>query len=159
MNFNLSRWCVKHRQVVYFFTVLIFIAGIFSFHSLGRSETQTLSSARWSFPRPGPGPRRMNAGTCDQQAGQDGPSHTGHRLYYELFPPRRFSRNVILKEQVPNSEVRKHWLEVRNYVIDHQSELPDGIYGLTSMIVLMMSTAISMLSHRTASPRKTCAPS
>lgn len=67
--------------------------------------------------------------------------------------------NVILKEQVPNSEVRKHWLEVRNYVIDHQSELPDGIYGLTSMIVLMMSTAISMLSHRTASPRKTCAPS
>ena len=37
--------------------------------------------------------------------------------------------NVILKEQVPNSEVRKHWLEVRNYVIDHQSELPDGIYG------------------------------
>ena len=38
MNFNLSRWCVKHRQVVYFFTVLIFIAGIFSFHSLGRSE-------------------------------------------------------------------------------------------------------------------------
>lgn len=38
MNFNLARWCVKHRQVVYFFTVLIFIAGIYSFHALGRSE-------------------------------------------------------------------------------------------------------------------------
>ena len=53
MNFNLSRWCVKHRQVVYFFTVLILIAGMVSFHILGRREDpnfvvrQKVNSAAW----------------------------------------------------------------------------------------------------------------
>lgn len=130
MNFNLSRWCVKHRQVVYFFTVLIFIAGIFSFHSLGRSEDpnfvvrQMVISAAW----PGATADEMQELVTSKldkmvQATPDIDYITSYSR------PGVSVVNVILKEQVPNSEVRKHWLEVRNYVIDHQSELPDGIYG------------------------------
>ena len=130
MNFNLSRWCVKHRQVVYFFTVLIFIAGIFSFHSWGRSEDpnfvvrQMVISAAW----PGATADEMQELVTSKldkmvQATPDIDYITSYSR------PGVSVVNVILKEQVPNSEVRKHWLEVRNYVIDHQSELPDGIYG------------------------------
>ena len=122
MNFNLSRWCVKHRQVVYFFTVLIFIAGIFSFHSLGRSEDpnfvvrQMVISAAW----PGATADEMQELVTSKldkmvQATPDIDYITSYSR------PGVSVVNVILKEQVPNSEVRKHWLEVRNYVIDHQS--------------------------------------
>lgn len=130
MNFNLARWCVKHRQVVYFFTVLIFIAGIYSFHALGRSEDpsfvvrQMVISAAW------PG------ATADQM--QDLVTSKLDKMVQatpDIDYITSYSRpgvsvvNVILKEQVPNAEVRKHWLEVRNYVNDHASELPSGVYG------------------------------
>jgi multidrug efflux pump len=130
MNFNLARWCVKHRQVVYFFTALIFIAGIYCFNAMGRSEDpsyvvrQMVISAAW------PG------ATADQM--QDLVTSKIDKMVQatpDIDYITSYSRpgvtvvNVILKEQVPNTEVRKHWLEVRNYVNDHASELPSGVYG------------------------------
>ena len=38
MNFNLATWSIKHRQVIYFFAVLLAIMGIYSYNALGRSE-------------------------------------------------------------------------------------------------------------------------
>ena len=35
---NWAEWSIKHRQLVYFFAFLVFVMGIFSFRSLGRSE-------------------------------------------------------------------------------------------------------------------------
>lgn len=35
---NWAEWAINHRQLVYFFAVLVLIMGIFSFKSLGRSD-------------------------------------------------------------------------------------------------------------------------
>lgn len=50
---NWAEWAINHRQLVYFFAVLVLIMGMFSFKSLGRSEDpsfavkQMVVSAAW----------------------------------------------------------------------------------------------------------------
>ena len=130
MKINLAEWCVKHRQVVYFFAVLIAIAGIYSFHAMGRSEDpsfvvrQMVISAAW----PGATTEQMQEHVTSKldkmvQATPDIDYITSYSR------PGVSVVNVIIKDQVANKDVRTHWLEVRNYVNDHLSELPSGVYG------------------------------
>lgn len=130
MKINLAEWCVKHRQVVYFFAVLIAIAGIYSFHAMGRSEDpsfvvrQMVISAAW----PGATTEQMQEHVTSKldkmvQATPDIDYITSYSR------PGVSVVNVILKDQVANKDVRTHWLEARNYVNDHLSELPSGVYG------------------------------
>ena len=37
-QFNLTEWALKHKQFIYFFVILSFIAGLFSYKSMGRAE-------------------------------------------------------------------------------------------------------------------------
>lgn len=37
-NFNLTEWALNHKQFIYFFIVLFFVAGVFSYKNLGRME-------------------------------------------------------------------------------------------------------------------------
>ena len=37
-HFNLTEWALKHKALVYYFIVVIFLGGIFSYRSLGRME-------------------------------------------------------------------------------------------------------------------------
>ena len=37
-NFNLTEWALRHKELVYFFVVLMFAGGIFSYQKLGRME-------------------------------------------------------------------------------------------------------------------------
>ena len=52
-NSNWAEWSIKHKQLVYFFAVLVLVMGIFSFRNLGRSEDpsftvkQMVISAAW----------------------------------------------------------------------------------------------------------------
>ena len=48
---NWAEWAIKHRQIVYFFSVLVLVMGIFSFKTLGRSEGPQLY-------------RKANGGIC-----------------------------------------------------------------------------------------------
>ena len=38
MRFNLAKWSLSHKALVYFFSFLLVISGIFSYLSLGRME-------------------------------------------------------------------------------------------------------------------------
>lgn len=37
-SFNLTKWSLEHKHVIYFFITLFFLAGIFSYNNLGRME-------------------------------------------------------------------------------------------------------------------------
>ena len=41
--FNLTEWALNHKQIVYFFIVLLVTGGIFSYQNLGRMEDPDFS--------------------------------------------------------------------------------------------------------------------
>lgn len=130
MKVNLAQWCIKHKQVVYFFMALITIAGIVSFNTLGRSEDpnfvirQMVISAAW----PGATADEMQEHVTSklEKAVQSLPNLDYITSYSR---PGTAVVNVVLKEQVKNATVRSHWLEARNYIQDHLGDLPSDVYG------------------------------
>ncbi len=130
MKINLADWCIRHKQVVYFFMALITITGIYSFNALGRSEDpkfvirQMVISCAW----PGATADEMEQHVTSkiEKAVQSLPDLDYITSYSR---PGTCVVNVIIKEQVKNKDVRTHWLEARNYIHDHLSDLPSDVYG------------------------------
>lgn len=127
---NWAAWAIEHRQLVYFFAFLVFIMGIFSFRSLGRSEDpsfavkQMVVSAAW----PGASAKEVEM-------------HLTNTLEKEIQKLPQIERitsysrpgscviTVVLKDEVTGNTVRQRWLELRNIVEDGKNKLPTGTLG------------------------------
>ncbi|MBP1763755.1 MAG: bepE 3 [Firmicutes bacterium] len=130
MNFNLTEWALNHKQLMFYFIAVIFIAGLFSYQKLGRMEDpdftvrQMIVSASW----PGATARQVEEQVTDkiEKKLQDTPgidyiksySSTGQCVIY-----------VNLKNYVDAKDVRPTWVEVRNMVNDIKGSLPAGVIG------------------------------
>ncbi len=129
-SLNLSEWALKHKQLVYFFVILIFIMGIFSYQQLGRMEDPDfvirtmLVSVAW----PGASAREVEEQVTDkiEKKLQDTPGLDYLKSYSR---PGQSVIYVNLKESTNEKDVRPTWLEVRNMVNDIQSTLPAGVVG------------------------------
>jgi len=127
---NLTEWALKHKQLVYFFVVLIFIMGIFSYQQLGRMEDpdfvirQMIVSVSW----PGASARQVEEQVTDkiEKKLQDTPGIDYLKSYSQ---PGKAIIYVTLKDTVNEKDVRPTWLEVRNMVNDIKGTLPQGIVG------------------------------
>lgn len=127
-NFNLTEWSLKHQQFLYFFIVLFFVAGIFSYHHLGRMEDpdftikQMVVTVAW----PGATARQMEEQVTDkiEKKLQDLPGIDYLKSYSS---PGAAVIYVNLKDTVLQKDVRSSWLEARNMVNDMKSTLPDGV--------------------------------
>ena len=127
---NLSEWALRHKQLVYFFIFLTFIAGIFSYQQLGRMEDpdfvirQMIVSVAW----PGASAREVEEQVTDkiEKKLQDTPG-----LYYlkSYSRPGQAVIYVTLDDTVKEARIRQTWLEVRNMVNDIKSTLPQGVVG------------------------------
>ena len=129
-GFNLTELAFRHKEFVFFTIAVLFVAGILSFRQLGRMEDpdfvirQMVVSAAW----PGASAREMEEQVTDklEKKLQDTPG---------VDYLRSFSRQgqtvvyVMLKEQVPEKDIRPTWLEVRNMVNDIRPSLPSGVLG------------------------------
>lgn len=127
---NLTEWALKHKQLVYFFVILTFVMGIFSYRQLGRMEDpdfvirQMLVSVAW----PGATARQVEEQVTDkiEKKLQDTPGIDYLRSY---SLPGKAVIYVTLKDSVNEKDVRPTWLEVRNMVNDIKSTLPQGVVG------------------------------
>ncbi|CUH95759.1 putative membrane protein [Propionispora sp. 2/2-37] len=127
---NLSEWALQHKQLVYFFIVIIFIAGILSYRQLGRMEDpdfvirQMVVSVSW----PGASAREIEEQVTDkiEKKLQDTPGLDYLKSYSQ---PGKSVIYVTLKDTVAENDVRPTWLEVRNMVNDIKSTLPQGVVG------------------------------
>ena len=130
MNFNLATWSIKHRQVIYFFAVLLAIMGIYSYNALGRSEDPNFTvkemviSASW----PGATAKEMEMHVTDkiEKVIQTVPDVDFVTSYSR---PGVCVVTVDIKENIPGVEVKKRWQEVRNLVADAKKDLPSDISG------------------------------
>lgn len=129
-NFNLTEWSLKHKQLVYFFVFLVFVAGIFSYQKLGRMEDpdfvirQMVVSVAW----PGATAREVEEQVTDkiEKKLQDTPGLDYIKSYSK---PGQAVIYVNLDESMPAKDIRPTWLEVRNMVNDIKGTLPQGVVG------------------------------
>lgn len=127
---NLTEWALKHKEIVYFFVILTFVMGIFSYRQLGRMEDpdfvirQMLISVAW----PGATARQVEEQVTDkiEKKLQDTPGIDYLKSYSQ---PGKAVIYVTLKDSVNEKDVRPTWLEVRNMVNDIKSTLPQGVVG------------------------------
>ena len=129
-KFNLTEIALNNKVLVYYFIVMVAVAGIFSYMRLGRMEDpdfvirQMIVSIAW----PGATAQQVEEQLTDkiEKKLQETPY-----LDYMKSVSRQGSANIYvsLREDCPEESVRPTWLEVRNLVNDIRADFPDGVVG------------------------------
>lgn len=127
-NFNLTQWTLEHKQFIYFFIALFFVAGIVSYNKLGRMEDpdftikQMVVTVAW----PGATARQVEEQVTDkiEKKLQDLPGLD----YLKSYSTPGFSVIYVnLKDTVLKKDIRNRWVEARNMVNDMANTLPTGV--------------------------------
>jgi multidrug efflux pump subunit AcrB len=130
-TFNLTEWALNHKQFIYYFIIVIFIGGAFSYHNLGRMEDpdftirQMIVSVAW----PGASAREVEEQVTDkiEKKLQETPGLDYLKSY---STPGQSIIYVVLKDDaVTDNKIHPTWLEVRNMVNDIKGTLPQGVVG------------------------------
>lgn len=127
---NLSEVALKNKVLVWYFIVMIAIAGIFSYMKLGRMEDpaytvrQMVVTVAW----PGATAQQMQDQVTDkiEKKLQDTPNLDYLKSYSS---PGQAVIYVTLTDQADTDSIRSTWHEVRNLTEDMKKDLPDGVYG------------------------------
>lgn len=130
-TFNLTEWALKHKQLIYYFIIVMFVGGIISYPNLGRMEDPdfTMRVMIVSVAWPGATARQVEEQVTDkiEKKLQETPGLDYLRSY---STPGQSIIYVQLKDDtVPASKIRPTWLEVRNMVNDIKWTLPQGVVG------------------------------
>jgi multidrug efflux pump len=129
-NNNLTEWALNHKQLMYFFVVVIIVMGILSYKSMGRMEDpdftlrQMIVTVNW----PGASARQVEEQVTDklERKLQDTPGLDYLKSYSK---PGEAVIFVFLKDSVVAKDVKPTWSEVRNIVADMKETLPEGVIG------------------------------
>lgn len=127
---NLSELALKNKAIVWYFIVIVAIAGVFSYMKLGRMEDpaytvrQMVVTVAW----PGATAQQMQDQVTDkiEKKLQDTPNLDYIKSYSS---PGQAVIYVNLTDQAPADSIRSTWHEVRNLTEDMKKELPEGVYG------------------------------
>lgn len=127
---NWAEWSIKHRQLVYFFAFLVFVMGIFSFRSLGRSEdpSYTVRMMVVSTAWPGATAQEVEMHITDKLEKQIQNVPQIDKIISYSRPGSSVIK-VSLKDNVDKTVVRQRLMEIRNMVHDIQKDMPSGVYG------------------------------
>lgn len=127
---NWASWAIKHRSIVYFFSLLVAAMGIFSYFKVGRQEDpvftvkQMVISAAW----PGATAKQMEKFVTEKI--EKTAQQVKNFDYVESYSRPNFCViNVYLLESTPASAVRDRWIELRNLIEDSKDELPADLQG------------------------------
>lgn len=129
-NFNLTEFALRHKTLVYYFIIVVFLMGAFSYTRLGRLEDpdfvirQMIVSVAW----PGATARQIEEQVTDklEKKLQDTPGLDYLKSYAR---PGSAVLYVTLREDLDVAVIRPTWQEVRNLVADMRGDLPEGIVG------------------------------
>lgn len=127
---NLTELSLKNKGLVWYFILMIFIGGVFSYIKLGRMEDpqftirQMVVSVAW----PGATADQMEQQVTDklEKKLQDTPGLDYIKSYSKEGTAVIY---VTLRQDVDNAQIRTTWKDVRNFCEDIRKDLPEGIYG------------------------------
>lgn len=129
-GFNLSRWAIEHRSFTRFIIVLLMLAGVFSYLKLGQKEDPDFTfrvmvvRAYW----PGATAAEMATQVLDpiEAKLQETPFLDKIQSYAK---PGEAAALIFVKEDMPASEVRNVWYQVRKKIGDIRGTLPSNMVG------------------------------
>ena len=127
---NLTEVSLKNKDLVWYFILVVFLAGIFSYVKLGRMEDpqftirQMVVTAAW----PGATAEQMEQQVTDklEKKLQD----TKGLDYIKSYS--REGKAVIyvtLRQDIDKNSIQDTWKDVRNACDDIKKDLPSGVYG------------------------------
>lgn len=129
-GFNLTKWCLNRKQLVYFLAVTIVLAGIFVYPKLGRNEDPefTIREMYMTVVWPGATASQVEEQVTDkiERKLQDIPYKDYIKSYSFLGKSVIF---IDLKDEVAPDKIRDTWVEVRNQINDIKGTLPANIVG------------------------------
>ncbi len=129
-TFNITEWALEHKSLVYFFIILVFIMGVYSYQNLGRMEDpdfvirQMVVTVAW----PGASALQVEEQVTDkiEKKLQDTPGLDYLRSY---SVPGKTYIFVNLDFSVKEDQIQPTWQDVRNMVNDIKDTLPQGVVG------------------------------
>lgn len=127
---NLSEVSLHNKYLVWYFIIVVAIAGIFSYMKLGRMEdpAYTVREMVVTVAWPGATAQQMQDQVTDkiEKKLQD----TKHLDYIKSYSrPGQSVIYVTLDDKISTDKIRSTWTEVRNLTNDMKKDLPDGVYG------------------------------
>jgi multidrug efflux pump subunit AcrB len=129
-TFNLSDWGLNHRSLLWYFMLVLSIAGLFSYLNLGREEDPSFTIKTMIIGAQWPG------ATVEETIKQ-----VTERIEKKLeeLPQLDYTKSMTragettvyayIRESTPASEVAPTWKRVRELVGDIRPELPAGVQG------------------------------
>lgn len=127
---NLTELSLRNKSLVYYFILVVFVMGCWSYFKLGRMEDpdfvirQMVVSTAW----PGATARQVEEQVTDkiERKLQDTPGLDYLKSYSR---PGLSVVYVTLREDIQSEKIRPTWLEARNLVGDMRGDLPQGVSG------------------------------
>ncbi|MBO4852093.1 MAG: efflux RND transporter permease subunit [Schwartzia sp.] len=127
---RITEIALKNRDLVWYFVIVAFVAGIFSYYKLGRMEDPAFTirmmvvSAAW----PGATAEEMQEQVTDKLESKfrDIPGVDYIKSYSR---PGQTVIYINLKDEVPKEDIRPTWRDLRNFGEDVKKDLPSGVYG------------------------------
>ena len=131
-SFNLSNWALHHRSLVWYFMLVLSVAGLFSYFNLGRAEDPDFTiktmiiQARW----PGATVEDTISQITDriEKKLEEVDSFDYAR---SLNMPGQTTIFVNLKDTTKARDIPAIWVRIRNLIGDIRGQFPSGIVGPT----------------------------
>jgi multidrug efflux pump subunit AcrB len=129
-RFNLSALAVRERAVTLFFIIVISIAGIVAFLSLGRAEDPSFTIKQMTVVTAWPG---ATAQDMQDQVAEPLEKRLQELRWYgrtETFTrPGLAFTTLVLRDDTPPSEVQSEFYQTRKKLQDEAPKLPRGVAG------------------------------
>ena len=126
---NLSRWAVRHPNLVGFLIAILFATGAVQFMALGRDEDPsfTLKEMIVAVTWPGASPQQMQSQAADPV--ERTLRSIGHLDFLETYCVEGGCvTRVNLKDSAPKGDVATIWQQVRKRLKDLEPTLPAGVH-------------------------------
>jgi len=127
---NITEWALKHKSLIYFFIILLFIMGAYSYQNLGRMEDPdfTVREMVVTVAWPGASAQQVEEQVTDKIEKKllDTPG-LDHLSSYSV--PAQSYIFINLDFSVDHDKIQPTWQDVRNMVNDIKDTLPSGVVG------------------------------
>lgn len=130
MNFNLSEWALKNRQIVRYFMLLLAVVGVLSYAKLGQSEDPPFTFKVMVIQTYWPGATAEQVALQVTDRIEKKVMETGN--YDKVIAYSRPGESLVTfmaRDSMHSEEIPDLWYQVRKKVGDIKQTLPAGVQG------------------------------
>jgi multidrug efflux pump len=127
---NLSEWALEHRQMVVYLIIVLSVAGVLSFFSLGRTEDPAFTFKDMVVDTKWPGATAQEVeGELTERIEKKLQETPWVDVVSSVSKPGESLIFISLRDYTPKDEVPESWRQVRKKLDDIRHTLPAGVHG------------------------------